>query len=89
SAISKQKKQLIATEDDGFSQVEQIDEALDQLTNGEISFGKYHFSILVYGNTIKECKDNTNEVVTKMNELGFGVTLATIALPATFFSQLP
>ncbi|MGI7364027.1 type IV secretion system protein VirB4, partial [Campylobacter jejuni] len=46
-------------------------------------------SILVYGNTIKECKDNTNEVVTKMNELGFGVTLATIALPATFFSQLP
>ncbi len=89
SAISKQKKQLIATEDDGFSQVAQIDEALDQLTNGEISFGKYHFSILVYGNTIKECKDNTNEVVTKMNELGFGVTLATIALPATFFSQLP
>ncbi|EAJ5394108.1 type IV secretion system protein VirB4 [Campylobacter jejuni] len=89
SAISKQKKQLIATEDDGFSQVAQIDEALDQLTNGEISFGKYHLSILVYGNTIKECKDNTNEVVTKMNELGFGVTLATIALPATFFSQLP
>ncbi|EOC6529125.1 VirB4 family type IV secretion/conjugal transfer ATPase [Campylobacter jejuni] len=89
SAISKQKKQLIATEDDGFSQVAQIDEALDQLTNGEISFGKYHFSILIFGDSIQECKNNTNEVITKMNELGFGVTLATIALPATFFAQLP
>ncbi len=89
SAISKQKKQLIATEDDGFSQVAQIDEALDQLTNGEISFGKYHFSILVYGNSVQECKDNTNEVITKINELGFSVVLATIALPATFFAQLP
>ncbi|TLD80756.1 VirB4 family type IV secretion/conjugal transfer ATPase [Helicobacter sp. MIT 11-5569] len=89
SAISKQKKQLIATEDDGFSQVAEIDDALDQLTNGEISFGKYHFSILVYGDSLKECKDNANEVITRMNELGFGVTLATIALPATFFSQLP
>lgn len=89
SAVSKQKKQLIATEDDGYSQVEQIDEDLDQLTNGEISFGKYHFSILVYGNTVKECKDNANRVITEMNGLGFGVTLATIALPATFFSQLP
>ncbi|WP_104722721.1 VirB4 family type IV secretion/conjugal transfer ATPase [Helicobacter mesocricetorum] len=89
SAIVKQKKQLIATEDDGFSQVAQIDEALDQLTNGEISFGKYHFSILVYGDSIQECKDNTNEVITRMNELGFSVVLATIALPATFFAQLP
>lgn len=89
SAITKQKNQLIATEDDGYTQVEQIDEALNQLINGEISFGKYHFSILIYGDSIQECRDNTNEVMRQMNELGFGVTLATLALPATFFATLP
>lgn len=46
SAISKQKKQLIATEDDGFSQVEQIDEALDQLTNGKSLLANIIFQFL-------------------------------------------
>lgn len=89
SALDKQRKQLIASEDDAISQVEQLDFALDSLASGELSFGKYHFEILVYGDTPKECKDNTNAVITRLNELGFMASIANVALPSAYFSILP
>ena len=87
--LSIQKKQLISSEDDGISQIEELDEALDDLANGVLSFGKYHFSLIVYGDTVKEVKDNTNEILTELSNAGFVGTLADIALPATYFSQFP
>ncbi|TNH32464.1 VirB4 family type IV secretion/conjugal transfer ATPase [Campylobacter helveticus] len=89
SALDKQRKQLIASEDDAISQVEQLDFALDSLAGGELSFGKYHFEMLIYGDTPKECKDNANTVITKLNELGFMASIANVALPSAYFSTLP
>ncbi len=88
-SLKKQEKQLLSSEDDSTTQLLQFEQALDELTNGEISFGDYHFSIIVYANSIKEVKDNTNSVINELNDLGFGVTIADIALPATYFSQFP
>ena len=87
--INTQRKRLIATEDDGLSQIEAITEALDNLASGDICFGKYHFSIIIFGDSIKEVEDNTNIVIRELNDLGLGVCVADIALPATYFSQLP
>ncbi len=87
--LKKQEKQLISSEDDSKTQLEQFEFALDDLISGELCFGKYHFSIVVFGSTIKEVKHNTNKVVTCLNNIGLGVVLADIALPATYFSQFP
>ena len=87
--LKKQKKHFKASEDDSFTQAEQFDIALDDLTNGDICFGNYHFSLLVFGEDAKSTKENTNKVITKMQDLGFGVTLADIALPSTYFAQIP
>lgn len=87
--LNIQKKQLISSGDDGVTQIEEIDEALDDLSNGVLSFGKYHFSLIVYGDTVKEVKENTNEILTELSNAGFIGTLADIALPATYFSQFP
>lgn len=45
--LKKQKKHFKASEDDSFTQAEQFDIALDDLTNGAICFGNYHFSLLI------------------------------------------
>lgn len=87
--LKKQQKQLISSEDDSTTQLEQFNIALDELTSGEFCFGNYHFSILVFGETVKETKANTNTVITTLQDIGLGVTLADIALPATYFSQFP
>lgn len=89
SALKKQRNLLNASEDESSSQVEELEFALDSLANGDISFGKYHFEIIVYGNTPQECKKNTNTLITELNDLGFMMTLANIALPAAYFSCIP
>lgn len=89
AALKKQQKQLRATEDDSVSQTEELSLALDNLASGEIGFGKYHFEIVIFGETLQECKHNTNEAITLLNELGFMASIASIALPSAYFSCIP
>ena len=62
-SLQKQKKSLEGVEDDAESQIFELEEALDQLVSGDISFGKYHFSLIVFGDTVQETKDNTSAVI--------------------------
>lgn len=89
TALNKQRKQLIASEDDSISQVSELDIALDDLASGNIGFGRYHFSLTIFGNDFEECRKNTNEAITMLNEIGLMVSTASIALPAAYFSSLP
>ena len=89
AALNKQRKQLIASEDDAVSQVEELDFALDSLASGDIGFGKYHFSLTIFGDTFEQCRKNTNEAITYLNEIGLMVATASIALPAAYFSSIP
>jgi len=89
AAISKQEKQLVASSDDGLRQLDELTWAKDELISGNISFGKYHFSILVFGSTLEQVQKNTNLIITALNDMGFGVSIANIALTASFFAQLP
>lgn len=87
--LKKQQNHFKSTEDDSITQSQQFFTALDGLTNGEICFGNYHFSLVVFGEDIKSVKNNTNEVITKLQDVGLQVTLADIHLPHAYFSQLP
>lgn len=88
-AINLQKKRLISAKDDAISQLLDIDHALDDLISGEICFGNYHFSLIVYADSIKEVDENVNIVVSELADEGFLTTVANMALPATYFAQLP
>ncbi|OCR84643.1 type IV secretion system protein VirB4, partial [Campylobacter fetus] len=87
--LKKQQKQLIASEDDSTTQTLQLTEALDEVASGNIGFGDYHINLLIFGSSIQDVKDNTNLVITKLQELGFSPTIADVALPAAYFSQFP
>ncbi|MDR1975901.1 MAG: VirB4 family type IV secretion/conjugal transfer ATPase, partial [Campylobacteraceae bacterium] len=89
AAINKQEKQLLASADEGLRQLDELAWAKDALISGDISFGKYHFSVLVFGATIEQVQKNANTIITSLNDMGFGVTLANLALPASYFAQLP
>ena len=87
--IDKQRKRLVAAEDDAISQIEELDTALDNLVSGELNFGKYHLSLVVFGDSVSEVEKNANKIMKPLGDLGFLTTLASIALPATYFSQFP
>lgn len=87
--LAKQKKQLISSEDDAVSQVMELEHALDELSSGTLCFGKYHFSVIVYADSVREVEQKTNLVITTLSNLGFLTSVANIALPASYFSQFP
>ena len=87
--LVKQRKRLVSAEDEAISQIAELDEALDELANGSICFGKYHFSVVVYGDTLRDVEKKTNAMVSKLSDIGFLASISNIALPATYFAQFP
>ncbi|WP_341792091.1 hypothetical protein [Rickettsia endosymbiont of Gonocerus acuteangulatus] len=98
SCVSKRKslsfinnviKKLRASEDDALTQRDDLIDAKDELAGNEIFFGKYHFSLVVYGNSLEETKQSTNKQMSILSNLGFVPILAELSLYGNFFSQLP
>jgi len=89
NALSLQKGRLVGSQDDGLSQIEELSIALDDLISDRISFGEYHFSIMIYGDTIEEVKKNTETMTVKLEDIGHLVTQSDMAFPATYFAQFP
>lgn len=98
SCVSKRKslsfinnviKKLRASEDDALTQREDLIDAKDELAGNEIFFGKYHFSLVVYGNSLEEAKQSTNKQLSILSDLGFVPTLAEYSLFGSFFAQMP
>jgi len=87
--IKKQQKHFKSSNDDSVTQEVQFYIALDRLTNGEICFGDYHFSLVVFAQSIKQTKENSNKVITSLQDVGLQVSLADIHLPHVYFSQIP
>lgn len=87
--IDRQEKQMRSTEDDSLRELDALILAKDDLASGDICFGEHHFSLVLYSDSIDDLKKLTNEAFTKLENLGFLVTLSNIALDETYFSQLP
>jgi len=88
-SLKEQRGRLAGSHDDGISQIEDLTIALDRLTSDELSFGEYHFSILVYADTVEKVKEDTEFISTKLEEIGHIITRSEIAFPATYFAQFP
>jgi len=89
NALIKQQNQLEGSEDEAITQIDEINIALDQLISGDVSFGKYSYSITIYENTKQELIKNINDALAALIDTGFTPALADMALPATYFAQLP
>lgn len=87
--INLSLKRLQSAGDDAISQQEDLIVALDLLQSGVISFGKYHFSLIVTSPDEQQVIRDTNGLAEPMKDLGIIVTLSTMSLPAAYLSQLP
>ncbi|RAH26331.1 VirB4 family type IV secretion/conjugal transfer ATPase [Pantoea agglomerans] len=88
-SIVRTKKLLISADDDAISQRLDLDVALDLLGSGHISFGKHHYSLIVYANDLDTLVDDTGEISNGLNNIGVTPVRATIELPAAYLAQLP
>lgn len=90
--LERQHKQLLNSEDASDSQMLELGGpggALDQLASGKFAMGEYHFSLMVFGDSVEEVRRNTTSATSVIQDLGFLVALATTATDAAFYAQLP
>lgn len=87
--LRKQRNQLISSEDNAASQVREMDDAIDQVISGNFSFGEYHYSMQVKGDTPEAVKNARSEAIEALQSAGFlGVALDLITDHA-YAAQLP
>ncbi|PTB16962.1 VirB4 family type IV secretion/conjugal transfer ATPase [Trinickia symbiotica] len=88
-ALERQRNQLIAGEDVAVSQVEAMDQALDDLVNGDFVLGEYHYSLAVLGDTLNAVSANVAKARTQLADAGFQTALIDLVADAAWFAQLP
>jgi type IV secretion system protein VirB4 len=88
-ALKRQRNQLMSGEDNARSQVEEIEVAIDAVSSGNFSFGEYHYTIQVKGDSVERVKAARSAAIDALNALGFlGVPLDLVPDHA-YAAQLP
>ncbi|KWF06415.1 VirB4 family type IV secretion/conjugal transfer ATPase [Burkholderia pseudomultivorans] len=88
-ALERQRNQLIAGEDVAVSQVEAMDQALNDLINGDFVLGEYHYSLAVLADTPAEVSKHVAKARTQLADAGFQTALIDLVADAAWFAQLP
>lgn len=91
AAIKRQQKQLISSEDDSLSQIEDLNDALDQLVGDNISFGLYHYSLQLKGNSVEQVTAARSQAIELLSGSGSGFLGIPIDLVVAdaYAAQLP
>jgi len=87
--IQTQQRKMIQTEDLAVSQIEQIDEALDDASSGRIGFGMHHLTALVCADDLKQLDKALSEVEAAFLNLGIVAVREDLNLEPCFWAQLP
>lgn len=90
-AIEIQENKLSSSGDSASYQLEELEDAKAYLSSGEIAFGDYQASILVFGNTPKSAIDNGSKVISSFTDRGKGArwSRASIESLYAFLSIMP
>jgi type IV secretion system protein VirB4 len=90
AALILQRDQLLASEDAGRSEIEELDTALDQLAAGELNMGEYAYTLAVFGDTVEEAAQHAARCAAALVETT-DIELAPVDLvaDAAWFSQQP
>lgn len=87
--LKVQRNQLRSSQDGSVTQLAMMDKAIDELNNGRFLLGEYHFSIMVFGDTLKRVGEGSANVLNILKEEGFLPVKISVATEAGFYAQLP
>ncbi|MBL8388618.1 MAG: VirB4 family type IV secretion/conjugal transfer ATPase [Hydrogenophaga sp.] len=93
-ALELQRDQLIASDDVVSSQIVDMDEALNELGDGQFCMGEYHYSLVVFGNPGKDSlADAGRRAAQAIGAVGESSSLqmspVDLVADAAWFAQMP
>ncbi|MGM9484902.1 VirB4 family type IV secretion/conjugal transfer ATPase [Roseateles sp. NT4] len=89
-ALELQRDQLIASDDVVASQIAEMDVALNELGDGQFCMGEYHYSLVVFGDTVSDAGRRAGKAIGAVGESS-SLQLAPVDLvaDAAWFAQMP
>jgi type IV secretion system protein VirB4 len=88
-ALLRQQRVMEQAGDLAISQVNDIDEALDDLTAGRIAFGHHHLSLTLLADSPAALKENVADAQAELADYGITVAREDVGLAAAYWAQLP
>lgn len=87
--LQRHQRNLLDSKDVAVGQIEEISSALDQLVSGHFVMGEHHATLLVFGDTANQVRDNLAEAGAMLLDVAVLPKTLDLALEAGFWAQLP
>ena len=89
-ALELQRDQLIASDDVVATQIEEMDVALNELGDGQFCMGEYHYSLVVFGDTVADAGRRAANAIGAVGESSsLQLSPVDLVADAAWFAQLP
>jgi type IV secretion system protein VirB4 len=88
-ALDRTKGMMVSSGDKAFSQIAELDLAMDQLASGNFVLGEYHFTIAVYAPSQEALSQQLAATRAELSNAGFVSVKEDLAVTAAFYAQLP
>lgn len=88
-ALDRTKGMMVSSGDKAFSQIAELDLAMDQLASGNFVLGEYHFSIAVYAPSQEALSQQIAATRAELSNAGFVSVKEDLAVTAAFYAQFP
>ncbi len=88
-ALDRTKGMMISSGDKAFSQIAELDQAMDQLASGNFVLGEYHFSIAIYAASQEALSQQLAVTRAELSNAGFVSVKEDLAVTAAFYAQFP
>jgi type IV secretion system protein VirB4 len=89
AVMERKQNQLISARDRAVSQIDGLDDALDDLMSNRFVMGDHQASVLVYGDTPAALADHMSRARALLAESGLVVAREDLGLEAAFWAQFP
>lgn len=89
TVMGRKQNQMVSAGDKAGSQLEELDDALDDLESNRFVLGDHHLTLTVFAETVKELTDNLAKSRTHLTNGGAVVAREDLGLEAAWWAQLP
>jgi type IV secretion system protein VirB4 len=89
AVMARKQNQLVSVRDPASSQIDDLDDALDDLESNRFVMGDHHLSLLVYAETPDALKEHMAEARRMLADAGAVVAREDLGLEAAYWAQAP
>lgn len=87
--LERTRGMMVSSGDKSFTQIAELDHAMDQLASGNFVLGGYHFSLAIYADSQEGLSRNLAAARAELSNAGFVTTKEDLAVCSAFYAQLP